>query len=100
MIGKAPICRAQRARNRGFSLVELIVVLMLIAIMMAMILPEMRGTFGDALLRATARKLVDVVNLASSRAITLNQVHRVWLDRKHTHYHVEGTTRQEEGRNA
>ena len=56
------------------------VVITLIGIVTAMILPEMRGTYEDALLRSSARKLVSVCNLASTRAITLNQPYRLTID--------------------
>lgn len=73
----------------GFSLVELMVVLVLIGIMTAAILPEMRGTYEDALLRATSRRLVDVCHLAYSRAVSLNQTHRVHFDRSNGRYFIE-----------
>jgi type II secretion system protein H len=83
------------SRKLGFTLIELMVVIVLIAIMTAVILPEMKGTYEDALLRSTARKLVDVFTLANSHAIALNQVHRVRLDRRNGRYFVE--TRNEGG---
>src|SRR6516162_8771785 len=43
----------------GFTLVELMVVIVLIGILSAMILPNMKGTYGDALLRSTSRELVN-----------------------------------------
>ncbi len=64
------------------------VVLLLIAIMTAMVVPAMRGTYEDALLRSTARKLVDVFNLANSRAVTLNQTYQVSLDKRNGRYAV------------
>ena len=73
----------------GFSLVELMVVLVLIGIMTAMIVPEMKGTYEEALLRATSRRLVDVFHLASSRAVSLNQLHRVRFDRITGRYFIE-----------
>ena len=85
-----------RARP-GFTLIELMVVVVLIGIMTAMIVPQMKGTYENALLRATSRKIVNVFSLASSRAIALNQVHRVRLDRKNTHYLVERPVRDGEG---
>lgn len=69
------------------------VVLVIIGIMSALIIPEMKGTFEDALLRSTGRKLVDVFHLASSRAITLNQAQRIRIDRKRSRYLVESTAR-------
>src|SRR5688572_25237653 len=74
--------------RRGFSLIELMVVLLLIAVLSAMIIPAMHGTYEDALLRSTARRLVDVCNLASSRAVTLNQVFCVRLNTKEGKYLV------------
>lgn len=72
---------------------ELTVVIALIAILTALIIPEMRGTYEDALLRATGRELVNTFELASSRAISLNQPHRVQLDLKTGHYQVARKTR-------
>ena len=74
---------------RAFSLMELMVVLALIGIMTAMIIPQMKGTYEEALLRSTGRTLVDVFNLASSHAITLGQPHRVHLDPKQGRYSIE-----------
>jgi type II secretion system protein H len=73
----------------GFTLLELMVVMVLIGLITAMILPEMKGTFQDMLLRSTARDLVSAFALASSQAITLNQTHRVRLDHLSGRYIVE-----------
>jgi type II secretion system protein H len=77
------------AARRGFSLIELMVVLLLIAVLSAMIIPAMHGTYEDALLRSTARRLVDVFNLANSRSVTLNQVFYVRLNTKEGKYLIE-----------
>jgi len=71
---------------------ELMVVIVIIGIMTAMIIPEMRGTFEDSLLRSTSRDLVSVFDLAASRAITLNQMHRVRLDTTTGQYLIEKRT--------
>lgn len=80
---------ASRGRRLGFSLIELMVVLLLIAVMSAMIIPAMHGTYEDALLRSTARRLIDVLNLANSRAVTLNQTFQVRLNTTDGKYLLE-----------
>ena len=81
-----------RSKSRlGFTLIELMVVIVLISIMTAMILPEMKGTYEDALLRSEARKLADVFSLANSRAITANQLHRVRIDRTTGRFSIQST---------
>src|ERR1700744_266932 len=81
---------AARCGNRSaFTLIELMVVIVIIGVLTAMIIPEMKGSFQDALLRSTSRELVDVFNLAYSRAVSLNQLRRVRLDEKTGRYVVE-----------
>jgi type II secretion system protein H len=82
-------CHTSNANRHGFTLIELMVVIVLISIMTAMIIPEMKGTFEEALLHSTARELVNAFNLGYSQAVTLNQIHRVRLDRKNGRYFVE-----------
>jgi Tfp pilus assembly protein FimT len=65
------------------------VVITIIGIMTAMMIPEMKGTFQDALLRSTSRELINVFDLAYSRAVSLNQLRRVRLDEKNGRYLVE-----------
>jgi type II secretion system protein H len=79
--------------QRAFSLVEIMVVLVLMGILTAMIIPEMRGTFEDALLRSASRELVSVFELASSRAVSLNQSLRVRLDTADGRYQIERLVR-------
>ena len=74
---------------RGFTLIELMLVLALIAIMAAMIVPEMKGSMEDSLLRSSARQVVDLFNLTYSRAVSLNQQHRVRLNTRNGQYQVE-----------
>ena len=87
----------RRAGARGgFTLLELMIVLVLIAIMAAMIIPEMKGTYDDALLRSSSRKLVDAFSLASSRAVSLNQLHRVRIEKSSGRYSIEARGRDPE----
>lgn len=81
-------CR--RCGASGFTLMELMVVVVMIGIMTALIIPEMKGTYEDALLRSTGRKLMSVIQLANSRAITRSQIQRVRIDSKDGRVSIEG----------
>jgi type II secretory pathway pseudopilin PulG len=65
------------------------VVMILMGIMAAMVLPEMKGSYEDALLRSASRELVDGFDVAYSQAVSLNQTHRVRLDRQRSRYVLE-----------
>lgn len=81
-----------RAPARAFTLIELMVVIVLIGILSAAILPAMRGTYDDAVLRSSGRELMNVFQLAYSRAVTLNQVQRVHIDETTGRYVLESQT--------
>jgi len=80
---------SSRGSFAGFTLIELMVVITIIGIMTAMMIPEMKGSFQDALLRSTGRELINVFDLACSRAVSLNQTRRVLLDETTGRYQVE-----------
>lgn len=73
-------------RQRAFTLIELMVVCILLAILTAIIVPEMRGSYQDSLLRASSRKLMDVFDLAYSHAVSRDEVDRVRLDAQNSKY--------------
>jgi prepilin-type N-terminal cleavage/methylation domain-containing protein len=56
---------------RAFTLIEMVVVVVLIAVMAAMIIPEMKGSFDDALLRSTSRDLINVFESGAARRIIM-----------------------------
>ncbi len=73
----------------GFTLMELMVVLVLISIMTAMILPEMRGTYEEAVLSSTGRQLADAVGVAYSQSVTAQRAHRLRIDTAAHRYLIE-----------
>ena len=75
--------------RRGFTLLELVVVLVLIGVLAAMIVPQMQGSYEEASLRKSARQLISVFGLAYSRAVTTHHVQRVNIDSATRHYFVE-----------
>jgi type II secretion system protein H len=79
--------------SRGFTLVEMLVVVAIISIMSVAIVAEMHGTFQDALLRSTSRELAGACKVASSRAIAVNRPYRIRLDRYAHRYFLEKSTR-------
>ncbi len=99
--GKNTSCESRLAgvlgfqNMRAFTLIELMVVIVIIGIMTAMVIPEMRGTYEDALLRSTSRKLVSVFDLAYSRAVSLSELHRVHIDPGTGRYVIEHLVAQE-----
>ena len=86
--------KARRAITHAFTLIELMVVLVLIGIMTAVLIPEMRGSYEDALLRSSSREIINVCHLTYSRAVSLNQVHRLQLDEHTGKYFVEKRVRE------
>jgi len=84
---------AKCGERGGFTLVELVVVLVIIGIMAALIIPQMQGSFEDALLRSSGRKVISVLNLAYGQAVSRNQLHRVHLDSLTGKYVVEKRVR-------
>jgi prepilin-type N-terminal cleavage/methylation domain-containing protein len=78
----------------AFTIIELMIVVVLIGILSAMIIPEMKGGYQDALLRSTGRSLVNAFSIASSRAVSLNQMHRVRIDTRTGQYVIEKRTRE------
>jgi type II secretion system protein H len=83
-------------RARGFTLVELMVVLVLIAVLTAVMIPEMRGTFEGEQLRASSRELIRGLSIAHSQSITVNHPHRLVIDAAQNRYRVERLARSSE----
>jgi len=90
---------SNKDERNAFTLMEVMVVVLLIGIMTALIVPEMKGTYEDALLRSTSRELMNACHLAYSRSVSFNQSHRVRLDAANGRYVVEKRVRDRFGEN-
>jgi type II secretion system protein H len=86
--------------RRAFTLVELMVVITIIAVIAAVMAIEMRGTYEDALLRTNARKLVDVCDAASNRAIAIRQAQVLRINAASGKFIVEPKSKGAEGSDA
>jgi prepilin-type N-terminal cleavage/methylation domain-containing protein len=75
-----PSQRVAPAPRRGFTLVELMVVLTIIAILGAAIVPQFAGTRDDLRLRTAGRELMAASTLAYSLAVGRQVPHRLVID--------------------
>ena len=80
MTGAAMTGRNGISARAGFTVLELVIVLTVLAILAAMVLPEFGRTYRDAVLRADARKVAAALSLAYSQSVTSGRVHRLRLD--------------------
>jgi len=80
--------------HAGFTLVELMVVIVVLTILTAMIVPEFSGTHEEALLRAAGRDLVSAMKYAASQAVTRHQDHRLHIDPVQGAYWLEAQNRK------
>jgi type II secretory pathway pseudopilin PulG len=65
------------------------VVLVLVGIVAAVMLPEMKGTYEEAVLRSTSRELVSMFHQAYSRSVGQNQTHRVIIQESTGRYRLQ-----------
>jgi prepilin-type N-terminal cleavage/methylation domain-containing protein len=74
--------------GRGFTLIEIMAVVLIIGLVMALVLPGLGATSRRNLLRQ-ARELAAYLELARQRAVTTGVSHRVLLDLEQGGYFVE-----------
>src|ERR1041385_3647626 len=89
--------RSRGGERNAFTLIELMVVVLLIGIMTAVILPEMKGTYEDAWLRSNSRTFIEACNLASSRAVSFQRPHRLKVNLSTGKYVVERRVQRRDG---
>jgi type II secretion system protein H len=82
---------------RAFTLVELMVVMVIIGIIASVMVLEMGGSYEDALLRSNARKLIDLCDAASNRAIATHQAQTLKIDATSGKFLVRAKVTEAEG---
>lgn len=74
--------------HRGFTLLELVLVLMLIGIVLGMAAPSLRGWARGSKLRDASDQFVSVARYARSQAIATGQTHRISINSEGTGYEL------------
>ena len=78
----------------GFSLIELIVVMLIASLMIALVPPLFSGTVSHAELRGTAHRLAAALRLTRSRSITEGRERALTVDLAQRWFSVAGSTRK------
>jgi general secretion pathway protein H len=78
----------------GFTLLELVVVMALLALLMGLVLPGLIRTVKKEQDRSNLRQFTTVLRLARSQAATSHQRVRVFLNKENGGYWLEGSNRQ------
>jgi type II secretion system protein H len=73
----------------GFTLVEIMVVIVVLTILTATIVPEFSGTLEDARLRASGRDLAAAIRFAASEAVTRSRTVRLHVNASKHEYWLE-----------
>ena len=72
-------CTPKTANRNGFTLLELLVVMMLIAIMAALVVPRLPST-GNSALKSSARSTAALLRYLGERSIGSKQIYRLHIN--------------------
>jgi prepilin-type N-terminal cleavage/methylation domain-containing protein len=72
--------RLQSARAKGFTLLELILVMLILSTVLAMAAPSLRGFFGSRQAQDTAAQILALTQFARSQAISEGVIYRLNFD--------------------
>jgi prepilin-type N-terminal cleavage/methylation domain-containing protein len=88
-VSKASTATVRNSAERGFSLMELMIVVALVGVISAIAVPMMKNTLGDFSLSGDARGVSKAVSLAKLRAAASFSQARVYVDLAGKSYRVE-----------
>ncbi len=80
----------------GFTLLELLVVIVLVGLLVSLVPPRLSGAFSSAQIRATVRELVATLRLARGQAIHQGQPVTCFLDLEQKRFGLRGRAKQHE----
>src|SRR5690606_6657053 len=80
MVGKVVMTIFTSMNNRAFSILELIIVLVIIAVLLSLAAPSLRGFYSAQLTSNAAAQVVTLARFAQQRAMTEARPYRLHLD--------------------
>lgn len=80
--------RLCRLRTAGFTLVEIMVVVIVMALMAGMLMPNLGGTAGTMRLNASARRIASLFDYCRQSAVATGQVHGIVFDNDNGRFEV------------
>ncbi len=88
---QAEQCSALR-RSRGFTLIELMLVMAMLLIVLAVSFPSLRGFFRGRNLDSEARRFLSLTRYAQNRAVAEGYPMVLWIDAKQRTYGLQAQT--------